>query len=233
MILGRGLLAQAFESAFKYSSKVIIFASGVSNSQCQDSLEFEREKSMISDQLLNNKSSLFVYFSSTSIFDPELQLTKYVAHKKFIEEYLLNHETSDRILIFRLPIIAGRTANQHTLLNYLAQKILSNTKFDIFTKAYRNIIDIDDIVKICTTIIESNRDENKVFNVCNPESIRVLDLVKIMERILDAKANFNIVEKGGSAVIDMKNTLPFIENSGVRFGSSYLNETLTKYYCKK
>lgn len=232
MIIGRGLFAQAFESAYGNSSKVMIFASGVSNSQCQDSFEFDREARMIAEQLQNNKDCIFVYFSSTSIFDPELQLTKYVSYKKTIEDYLLNHEASERILIFRLPIVAGRTSNQHTLLNYLASKILSNANFDIFSKAYRNILDIEDIVKICRSIIESTLNGKKVFNICNPESIRVLDLVKLMERVLEKEAHYNLVDKGRSVTVDMKETIPYIKISGVKFHSTYIYETLMKYYAK-
>ena len=234
MIIGRGLLAQAFEGPYSNANDVIIFASGVSNSLCIDPFEFEREKKLIEDALLSFPSALFVYFSTTSIFDLDLQSSPYALHKKDIENFLLSYSHKKRLLIFRLPIVAGRTSNKHTLLNFLVDKIVAEESFTVFANAYRNIISIDDLVKICTIIIDSNTTKARAFNVCNPASINMTDLIPVLEEVLGKKAIFNLVQKGGGQHhIDMDEISPFLKLSNVNFGSEYLFNTLKKYYANK
>jgi nucleoside-diphosphate-sugar epimerase len=234
MIIGGGLIASAFEDTYLQASDLIIFASGVSNSQCSDIKEFEREKLMISDALLRYKDAQFVYFSTTSIFDEDLQSSLYVQHKRSIENYLLTHHTSSRILILRLPIVAGVTQNKHTLLNFLVHKISSGLEFKVFANAYRNIIGIDDIFKICNALINTNNSRGIALNICNPKSIKMIDLVLLMEAVVGKKAIFSLVDRGGGqAQIDISETAPFMQLSGVEFGENYIFNTLKKYYSPK
>lgn len=231
MIIGRGLLAQAFEKLYLKSHDVLIFASGVSNSMCIDPLAFDREKKLIQDTLSRFPNTLFVYFSTTSIFDPDLQSSSYVLHKKSIEKNLLSDSYKGRVLIFRLPIVAGKTPNKHTLLNYLVDKIMAEESFTVFENAYRNILGIDDLVKVCSIIIESNTPKGSAFNICNPVAIKMTDLIPVLEEVIGKKAIFDLVPKGGGyPQIEMHETNPFLKLSGLTFDSEYLPRTLRKYY---
>lgn len=231
MIIGRGLLAQAFESLYLNSHDVLIFASGVSNSMCIDPLEFEREKKMIEDALSSHPLAKFIYFSTTSIFDGDLQSSPYVLHKKEIEKLLLSENQKSRTLIFRLPIVAGKTANKHTLLNFLVNKIVTGESFKVFANAYRNILGIDDLVKICSIIIESKAPKGNAFNVCNPVAIKMTDLIPVLEEVIGKKAIFELVQKGGGNLqIDLHEINPFLKLAGLTFDSQYLPRTLKKYY---
>ena len=231
MIIGSGLIARAFENEYLDVNDVVIFASGVSNSQCSDVKEFEREKTMIQDALTQYTHANFIYFSTTSIFDENLQSSPYVEHKRSIENFLLTHPTSSRILILRLPIVAGVTPNKHTLLNFLVDKISSGIEFKVFAKAFRNIIDIEDVVKICNALINSDIPRGRALNVCNPKSIKMTDLVPLIEDVVGKKAIFSLVDKGGGqAQIDTSETTSFMRRSGVEFGQDYIFEMLKKYY---
>jgi nucleoside-diphosphate-sugar epimerase len=234
MIIGRGLIARAFEGKYLQTSDVVIFASGVSNSQCSDEKDFERERMMIKDSLSKYKDAKFIYFSTTSIFDEDLQSSPYVEHKCNIEKFLLTHPTSSRILILRLPIVAGITPNKHTLLNFLVDKISLGLEFKVFANAFRNIIDIDDIVRICNVLINSNTLKGRALNIANPNSIRMIDLIPLIESIVGKKAIFSLVDKGGGQPkIDISETISFIKLSGVEFGQDYVYEALKKYYSSK
>lgn len=106
MIIGSGLLARAFTEATKNRSDVVIYAAGVSNSQCTDIREFARERSLLTRSLeAANAAACFVYFSTCSIEDPESTGTAYVQHKLAMEQLTLRRENH---LVVRLPQIAGK-----------------------------------------------------------------------------------------------------------------------------
>lgn len=71
MLIGSGLLAQAFAIQFSQRDDVCIYAAGVSNSSCIDVQEFERERRLLSETLVKAKQTgVFVYFSTCSVGDP-------------------------------------------------------------------------------------------------------------------------------------------------------------------
>lgn len=60
MIIGKGLIANAFNNTYWHESQVIIFASGVSNSKETLISEFSREENMLLEAVkLNQKNCLF------------------------------------------------------------------------------------------------------------------------------------------------------------------------------
>ena len=62
MIIGNGLRAKAFNS-YGNDNKLLIFASGVSNSNETSSKAFDREKKLLLDALNNQSGKKFIYFS--------------------------------------------------------------------------------------------------------------------------------------------------------------------------
>jgi hypothetical protein len=225
MIIGNGLIAKAFHENYANNDDVLIFASGVSNSSNTDPKEFIREKTLLESILLEQKK--IVYFSTCSIEDPSLENSLYILHKLQMEHLV---KGVNDYLIFRLPQLAGKTHNQNTLLNFLYRKIINQEFFEIYAKASRNIVDIDDIKSIASYIIDANQTKNNIENLAQPIYINVIELVNLFENILGKKALYKRADKG--SVYKVKNTLMLeVANKlNINFNSDYLRKTLMKYY---
>lgn len=224
MIVGSGLLARAFYPLYFNRADVCIYAAGVSNSNCANKKEFDREKERLQSTLNQcPKGLLFVYFGTCSFYDPEMLNSHYVKHKMAMECLV---QTSQNYLIFRLPQVAGRTPNPHTLLNYLFARISRSESFNLWIKAKRNIIDIDDIVLIANRIIEKNLFKNKFINIANPINYKMTEIVKVMEAVVGKKAIFEVLERGSEYLIDVDS----VSLAGVDFDEHYLSKLITKYY---
>lgn len=115
MIIGNGDLAGVLKPIDR--NDLTFFACGVSNSQCKDREEFERE-----EQLLKTvKTEHIVYFSSLSIYDKD---SEYTRHKRYMEGLVKFYFHISTIV--RLGNITWGT-NPNTIINYLKR----NPKTDI------------------------------------------------------------------------------------------------------
>ena len=140
MIIGSGLLANAFLKSPLNIENVTIYAAGVSNSNCSDESEFKREHLRLVEALKKSpKNNVFIYFGTCSVYDPLVFKTPYVIHKLEMEKIVHSHHSYH---IFRLPQVAGETSNPHTLLNFLHARISRSEKFNLWENAERNIIDV-------------------------------------------------------------------------------------------
>lgn len=230
MIIGSGLLAQAFIPAFAHHNDVCIYAAGVSNSQCTDAREFFRERQRLSEGLQQAKDvNAFVYFGTCSVVDPEAQNTPYVQHKLAMEQLAATHP---HYLILRLPQVAGVTPNPHTLLNYLYAKIARSEAFTLWKNAKRNIIDVDDIAAIVGHLISDKTARNITINIANPTNYALADIVKTMERVVGKHAIYDVIERGSEYRIDTTFMLNVINQTPVKFGDHYLERVINKYYGK-
>ena len=228
MIIGSGLLAQAFTPAFIHRDDVCIYAAGVSNSGCNEVLEFVRERERLTDALLQAEHvSAFVYFGTCSVVDPEMQHTPHVKHKLEMENVVRKHPQN---LILRLPQVAGKTPNPHTLLNFLYARISQGKSFNLWSKAKRNIIDVVDVEIIAKQLIENNSTRNKIINIANIASYEMVAIVAVMEHIVGRRAVYNVVEYGSDYCIDTGEMLEVLEKVNVKFGGDYLEKIITKYY---
>ena len=230
MLIGSGLLAQAFANHFSQRDDVCIYAAGVSNSSCIDAQEFERERQLLSATLKQTKLvGVFVYFGTCSVADPEARNTPYVQHKLAMERLVAAHP---RHLILRLPQVAGRTPNPHTLLNFLYARISRSEVFNLWRKTKRNIIDIDDVAAIAGQFIADESVRKVTLSIANPISYSMIDIVGAMERAVGKRAIYYLVERGSEYTIDTSAILPVLERAGVEFGSDYLDKVMKKYYGK-
>ena len=230
MIIGSGLLAKSFAKIYDKSNKVCIYAAGVSNSSCIDEHEFYRERERLNQTLSAHPDvDVFVYFGTCSTADPEAATTPYVRHKLAMETLIKRHP---KYLILRLPQVAGRTTNPHTLLNYLYARISRSESFTLWKNAHRNIIDVSDIVAIARTFIDFPDARLTTLNIANETNYTLPELVTGMERITGKRAIFNLVERGSGYIIDISAIQSAIEKAGVKFGPDYLDRVLEKYYGK-
>lgn len=230
MITGSGLLAQAFVSAFSQREDVCIYAAGVSNSACDNPKEFQRERVRLAEALQQARSAdAFVYFGTCSVVDPEAQNTPYVLHKLAMERLVLSHP---RHLILRLPQVAGKTPNPHTLLNFLHARISRSETFQLWSKARRNIIDVDDVAAITRRLLADGELRNVTLNIANSFNYSMTDIVSAMEKAVGKRAIYEILERGSGYSIDIGTILPLLDAAGVKFGTDYLERVIGKYYGK-
>jgi nucleoside-diphosphate-sugar epimerase len=161
MIIGKGMVASAFIGS-EVALENLIFASGVSNSQCKDPAEFEKEFLLLK-KALNFKKKI-IYFSTSSICDKELVDSHYINHKLNMENFIAKNFSE--YLIYRLPNVIGNTKNKNTLINNFADSILKNSTVKLFKNSTRYIIDVDDVVNyVCLTSYLSNSIINLNFNI--------------------------------------------------------------------
>jgi nucleoside-diphosphate-sugar epimerase len=228
LIVGSGLLARAFSRRYLNYGNVCIYAAGVSNSFCNDSNEFLRERQRLVQSLEQTAEfGTFVYFGTCSIDDPEAKNTPYVRHKFEMEKLVSKHQN---YLILRLPQVAGITPNPHTLLNYLYARIARSEAFSLWSKAKRNIIDVDDIASIADQLIIDVGTRNRVFNIANVVNYSMIEIVSIMEQVVGKSAMYQIEERGAEYHINIVDTLSAINKAKVSFGELYLTKVLEKYY---
>lgn len=230
MIVGRGLLASAFANKFEQDTGVTIFASGVSNSSETNIDAFARESDCLT-QAIAKSSGIFVYFSTCSIGDHERQNSPYVQHKIGMEKLVAQ---LPQYFIFRLPQVVGHTSNPHTLTNYIHAQILSGGLFHVWKRAWRNIIDVDDIAAIAEYMIREPHLAyiNHAINIASPSSISILELVKTFERLMNKKANYILIERGDHYNIDVERALMVANRLGIEFGADYVEKVIEKYYGK-
>lgn len=230
MIIGNGLMARAFARYFAERQDVIIFAAGVSNSRETDAAAFTRERTLLEQTLEQAaaREQLLVYISSCSIADPELTQAPYVLHKRAQEKLLT--ERAPRMAIFRLPQVVGHTPNPHTLTNFLHQTIASGKRFQVWNRAHRNLIDVDDVARIGHRLLERGDVVNRAVNIACPYWVAVADLVRVFETVMDKRARYDLVDFGGSYHIDVDLAMSAAAEAGVVMDQNYVIQLIRKYY---
>jgi nucleoside-diphosphate-sugar epimerase len=230
MIIGSGLIANSLFQPFAKHDEICIYAAGVSNSNCTNAQEFERERKRVVQALQQTKHvDAFVYFGTCSVYDPEALNTPYVQHKLAMEKLVQSHP---RNLILRLPQVVGETPNPHTLLNYLFARIARSESFTLWSKARRNIIDVNDVAAIARQLVIDNSARNVTLNIANTTSYRVTDIVAALERLVGKNAVYTAIDRGSEYPIDVSAIVPFLGPAGVMFGNDYLENLIHRYYEK-
>ncbi len=225
MIIGSGQLAKAFQKS-KLKDDTCIFASGVSNSSCTDERQFEREKNLLIDTLKNNSDKKFVYFSSCALSAIEYPKNDYYKHKANMEDIIKEH--SKKYYIFRVPQLFGDFIDNHkTLINFIYTSIEYNQKFNIYDEAYRYVIEINDVIKIVESYL-THHDSCMTVDIANTYRYKVLDIVQIFEKILNKKANYEVIQKKDKYTLDSRNMIDFINRNKLnfKFGKDYLNNQI-------
>ena len=205
MIIGNGLLAQAFKPAFAAEHNILVYASGVSNSQEKRPEEFARERALL-----------------------EQAHMPYVQHKQAMEALIL--ERARQKAIFRLPQVVGPTPNPFTLTNYLHHQISNSIPFKVWLHAGRNLIDVDDVAEIVCHLVRTHQADGVITNVASPTHIGIQQLVHIFEEVLDKRAVYDTVEAGATYEIEAELALCTARDAGITFGPDYVPNLIRKYY---
>jgi nucleoside-diphosphate-sugar epimerase len=227
MVIGNGLIAKKF-SPYINNEKIVIFASGVSNSKDANESDFKREMELLKSTIENNSKKLLVYFSTCSIYDTDENTSPYVLHKLNIESHIRQNVKS--YYIFRVSNLVGSCGNSKTVLNYFYTHLKNGTAFNLWQNAKRNLLDIDDMKRIIDYIIIENYKKNSIINIANPKSNTVTEIVRTLETVTNRKAIFTLLNKGSNFNIDISDILPIINLLDIRFDSAYLKKLIEKYY---
>lgn len=223
LTVGSGLIANNFQNV-QFEKKVVIFASGVSNSLETSVAEFQREKVLLTHTIDNYRGHHIVYFSScsanTSISSP------YVKHKQNMENVVLSSESSFNV--FRLPQLVGRVKNS-TLISYLVNTILDGKSFNVQSLATRNLLDIVDLVRVVKTLINHNLGLNSIQNIASLKSVPVLDIVSEISKILQLSPKFDLVPDGYCQNIDIEFLQKTLNLQDVLLKDDYWVHVLRRY----
>lgn len=232
MIIGKGLLATAFSKYQHDLDKVCVYAAGVSNSANIDDSQFERERKLITQtfEQIDSKKT-FLYFSTCSVYDPSMTSSQYVLHKLRMEALV---KTRENYLILRLPQVVGNTLNPNTLFNYLSSKILRGEHFTSWTTATRNLIDVEDVAAIVFELVVNQQLKDRIINIANAKSVKVKEIINIIEGMLGKKAVFTEEARGSDYQIDISDIQPVLTKLNLQFDNDYyIKNLIQKYYMYK
>ena len=226
-VIGNGMVAKSFKKGNFSNINCTIFASGVSNSKCTNNELFLREENLLRREI--NKSlnqRYFIYFGTCSIYDKDLQNSKYVLHKINMENIVLEQPNG---LIFRLPQLAGHNSSPYNFLSSIKLAADTGENFTVWEKAKRNIIDVEDVKKIVLHLITNNICENRTLNIANKNSYYVKDIIKVFEKVLQLKINTSYLKKGCSYDIDISKINFLIKEYNMET-IEYIEKLAEKYY---
>jgi hypothetical protein len=223
MVVGNGLIAKAFN---KYNNieDVIIFASGVSNSGCNNKLDFERELDLIK-KYLSISDKKFIYFSTCSISDGSKK-SDYINHKINMENFITDNHNN--YIIFRLPIVVGICNNKNTFFNNIRSKILNNEVITVYANLSRYLIDIEHITDILPHFIGSE-EKNYIMDICFDRK-KILEIVETMDKLIGIKSTKVIKnDEFINSEIDNSDFMNKLENYGFNIEEDYTKKVIKKY----
>jgi nucleoside-diphosphate-sugar epimerase len=226
MILGRGLLAQAFIKADDKFSDTLVIAAGVSNSISCTNADFEREEVFLLNQLAfaKDRGLKTLYFGTTSIYDPLKMHSAYVQHKIRMEQL---QASSSSAYILRLPNIVGRSENPNTLVNYLVNAIENGLEYQAFVRQLRYLIDVEWVPMVARELLDKRLQiENMTLN----DGINVGSLIAMIERILNKKSHhINMKDENDFKIPVSDQFISVIEGLGLPWKRNFEFDLLKKY----
>ncbi len=221
IVIGNGMLAKAFEASNIKQEGLVLFCSGVSNSRETSANQFNREKTLLLNTMQWYVDKKMVYFSSCAA---DLIDTPYYQHKKAMEA--LVESSAERYLIVRLPQVVGLTKNS-TLVSFIAENIKSGKPITVFKGARRNLIDVDDVVRLTLVLASFG---NLAINVCNGKMVPVEEIVSMIAVVqgVEPILLMSPAEADGGSY-DGQQLASLIGQDDPIYSESYNNTVLAKY----
>jgi nucleoside-diphosphate-sugar epimerase len=181
MIVGNGLLASKCDIQ---AEDVIVFASGVSNSNETREREYNREVDLL---LKQDRDKKLVYFSTCSIYDSHYRGEDYIGHKLNMET-IIEKEFPFHCIV-RLPNVVSNSSNPNTLFNYLRSSTQSGKRVKIFKNSFRYLVDVDDVKGYVMRCLE----KSGAYNLILDRPIEVKELAILMGECLCEDYELDIV----------------------------------------
>jgi len=217
---GNGLMASAMRAATGVRGAV--FAAGISNSLEKDEAKYTREERELSEFVRCHSAERIIYFSS---FVAAAGETRYALHKRKMES-VISQGASD-FLILRLPQVVGPTQNK-TLISYLVQAARTGETIVIHQRAFRSLVDIDDIGRIISLLIEKNV-TREVLAAGPPNPLPILEIVEKIETVLGVRINRWLVDDGDRQGADQTRMRGLLDSDDPLLTDSYQSLVLEKY----
>lgn len=227
MVIGKGVIANRFMD-YSLQKNYVIFAGNVHDSSLVDEAVFKNEEEDIKAAITLNPQANFVYFSSCSILNATENQSAYSLHKAKMESLIKG--SAKNYLIVRLPQIMGLNDEKNGLVNYLVENIMSGKSFELWEKAWRNFIDMDDVYRIVHYILAHKSYSNTAINIASPRKTSLVDAVKKLEDFLGRKANYQLVNKGTEYDINISEIVNIIQVLKIDFGADYFTKAVGKYW---
>ena len=220
---GGGMMA----SAIRVTANLVgaVFAAGVSNSGETDDLKYAREQNDLRSFIEHNRDNRIIYFSSYVARDGR---SLYAQHKRQMEALIA--ETANDFIVLRLPQVVGKTSNK-TLISYLVNALKTKEQIAIHKDAYRSLVDVTDVGRILASFVGRNV-TREVIAVGPLKPLWIVDIVKNIESILQAKINFSLISGGERQSGDLSRALELLEPCDPLFRESYQYSVLEKYVPK-
>ncbi len=197
-IIGEGLIATSFSDSW-FDNEVVIFASGVSRSNETRPDEFRRERLLLQKALVEFHDSIFVYFSSTNVALG--RNSEYTKHKHNMEGLVRSY--GGRFYIFQLPQVVG-VVNNNTLISYLVRTLFAKGKLNIHVNAKRNLIGVEDLVRVVTEIVNSGKAVNSVQILASVCNVSVLKIVEEIGEIMGLAPVLRMQESGDDQSVSIE-----------------------------
>src|SRR5687768_4990801 len=226
MIVGNGMMAKAF-SSFAGDARVVIFASGVSDSMESSSEAFQRERELLLSTRAAYTGALLVYFGTCSVHDPDRRDTPYVRHKLEMESLLA--ASPHPWLVLRLPLALGPEHRSPTLGNFLHARISRGEPFEVWAGSTRYPIDVEDALRIAVRLISDRSSWNRVIDVAL-RPFPVLDFVRALERITGKQARYTLLQKGVHYELHCPEVARLAPELHLDLSEGYLERVLRKYF---
>lgn len=158
MIVGKGDIATALNDR----PGALIFASGVSNSNCIDEMEFNREQDLFYIHAIASLSygiTCCFYFSTLSI---SFKANRYTQHKLAMEE-LVKHYFPNYNIIRIGNITWG--SNPNTFINYIRDKKAKGEPVEIRDE-WKYLISKEQLLLLTDNLPLTGKNEISVFGKC-------------------------------------------------------------------
>ena len=230
-IFGNGFIAKNLKK-IRLPEKFFIYAAGVSNSNIKQKKVYSREINQFKKIIKKiNPRKILIYISSLSVENKSLKKDKYVKNKLIIEKII--KKEVPKYIIIRLPQVVGKNHNKHTLVNFIYNTFKKGKNFYLWKNSKRNLIDIDDVVKILRAYLLNSPKINSTINIFNPESISVRNIIKIFSEISFKKITIKELEIENKNInlksLTKKTILPkkYFKNIN---NNLYIKKILNKYY---
>ena len=222
-IIGNGLIANKFREFF-LNENLLIFAAGVSNSQEQNKINFERENNLLKNTFEKYKEKKIIYFSTCSLSTNEV--SEYKIHKENIEQYIKNNFKC--YAIFRLPQVVG-IANNKTLICSFIRDLKYGKSILVQSNATRHLLDVDDIPRLTKLILDNNIYENRIINIAPLHSIDIYSIIDFIASELNIDFKYEMNNKGFKQNIEMTPLIDIVEKEDIILQENYWKLVIKKY----
>ncbi|MEU2793377.1 NAD-dependent epimerase/dehydratase family protein [Streptomyces sp. NPDC007100] len=240
-IVGRGFLAGHLAGISDHHPDVVALAAGVSAAGDIPPEQYTRESARLYEVLRycekHNRRLVFFSTASAGMYSvpgaspgredgPVYPATPYGRHKLALEAVVKSSDVE--YLILRLSHVVGRHQPAHQLLPALVRQLVAG-RLRVYRGAQRDLIDVEDVVKIVHTLLVDGRTRD-VVNVASGHAPHIEDIVAHMENLLGTRAEKTYVAASGAQPVSIDKLCRLVPPVyGLGFGPDYYRGVLDKY----